>query len=188
MSLQEACNVSRASTICRGTTFPYPGFSRERLVSPAFTWSAPRVQLGTLPICSVAGSRLGLTRHARTVLAKPDREAVRTDPARPAPAAELLDTTPSTAARHRLRASPPRHSSPHPCRAWPAARTHATRLAGTRRPSPAVQCTTRQRGAGSRVRAGWFVLHHDSASATNGRLDEPRRRDSSLIDRPTVSR
>jgi len=22
------------------------------------------------------------------------------------------------------------------------------------------------------VRAGWFVLHHDSASATNGRLDE----------------
>jgi hypothetical protein len=187
MSLQGACNVSRPSTICRGTTFPYPGSSRERLVSPACTWSAPRFNSGLYQSVRSPGPAWGLTRHARTVLAKPDR-ALRTDPARPAPAAELLDTTPSTAARHRLRASPPRHSSPHPCPAWPAARTHATRLAGTRRPSPAVQCTTRQRGAGIRVLTGWFVLHHNSASATNGRLDEPRRRDSSLIDRPTVSR
>ena len=188
MSLQGACNVSRASPICRAPLSRIQALRESAWCPQRSPGPHQGFNSGLYQSVRSPGPAWGLTRHARTVLAKPDREAVRTDPARAAPAAELLDTTPSTAARHRLRASPPRHSSPHPCRAWPAARTHATRLAGTRRPSPAVQCTTRQRGAGSRVLTGWFVLHHDSASATNGRLDEPRRRDSSLIDRPTVSR
>ena len=123
---------------------------------------------GSYPICSVAGSRVGAdTTGARTVPAKSDREAVRTDPARPAPAAEFLDTTLSTGSIHRLRHH--LHATGHHILSRVVLRVRMSRdwqrPRGRRRQSSA-QCAIEVRA----VECERFVLHHDGGFGSQRRV------------------